>query len=99
MKVDNIKSNTRFLNYNSIENVKPVEKDFSFKSFLTNAIDTVDNAEKVSNAIDKQLAAGNIDNIHSAMIASQKAEITLNFAMQVRTKVLDAYKELTRLQI
>ncbi len=97
MKVNNIADNVKFINKSATNKVET--KEFSFSSFLSNAIDKVDNAEKVSNAFDQQLAAGNIENIHSAMIAAQKAEITLNFAMEVRTKVIEAYKELTRLQI
>ncbi len=97
MKISNVSDNTRFIN--SIADNKVKAKEFSFSSFLSDAIDKVDNAEKVSNALDSALASGKIDNIHSAMIAAQKAEITLNFAMEVRTKVVEAYKDLTRIQI
>ncbi len=97
MKVNNVADNVQFIN--KIADNKVKAKEFSFSNFLSEAIDKVDNAEKVSNAFDEKLASGNIENIHSAMIAAQKAEITLNFAMEVRTKVIEAYKELTRIQI
>ncbi len=97
MKISNVTDNTRFIN--SMADNKVKAKEFSFSSFLTNAIDKVDKAEKVSNTFDAMLASGKIENIHSAMIAAQKAEITLNFAMEVRTKVIEAYKDLTRIQI
>ncbi len=88
------------LGYSSAEkkDVNNVQK-FSFSSFLSDAIDRVDNAEKVSNALDEQLAMGKIDNLHDAMIAAQKAELTLNLALEIRGQVLDAYRELMRIQV
>jgi flagellar hook-basal body complex protein FliE len=71
----------------------------NFKQFLSDAIDTVNSAEKTSNQMDQMMAAGDIENIHDAMIAAQKAEITLNFAIQINNKVIDAYKELMRIQL
>ncbi len=90
---------------NSVNYIPAGKKDadkverFSFASFLSDAIDKVDNAEKVSNAFDEQLALGKVDNLHDAMIAAQKAELTLNLALEIRGQVLDAYRELMRIQV
>ncbi len=97
MKIEGINTPVKFITNQNLNSPK-VEK-FSFDSFLSNAIDAVDNAEKVSNALDAQLAAGNLDNLHDAMIAAQKAEITMNLALEVRAQVLDAYRELMRIQV
>lgn len=96
----------------AIQGIKPIDvniikksdaaqksEPMDFKQFLSDAIDKVDQAEKVSSQYDLMLASGDIDNIHDAMIAAQKAEITLNFAIQVNNKVIDAYKELMRIQL
>ncbi len=96
MKVQAIESPHKFIK--SDDNNTKVEK-FSFSSFLSNAIDKVDTAEKVSNAMGEALAMGKLDNVHDAMIAAQKAEITLNLALEVRGQVLDAYRELMRIQV
>ncbi len=82
---------------NSI-NLKRI-KEVDFGKVLSDAITAVDNSEKVAMRYDEQLATGEIDNLHDAMIAAQKAEITLNFALQIRKQVLEAYQELMRLQI
>jgi flagellar hook-basal body complex protein FliE len=36
--------------------------------------------------------------IHETMIASQKADISLRLLLQVRNKVMDAYREVMRMQ-
>ncbi len=95
MKIDKINNLVGLSNVNKHEKIK----DFSFKSFLTNSIEKINNAEKVSNILNEQLATGKLENIHDAMIATQKAEITLNLALELRGQVLDAYREIMRLQV
>ena len=46
-----------------------------------------------------RFAAGETDNIHGVLIAGQKAEIALQLATAIRTKILDAYQEIIRMQI
>ncbi len=82
-----------------IDNADKKITKVDFGEVLSRAIDAVSDAEKTSIKYDELVATGNIDNLHDAMIAAQKAEITLNFAIKVRKGVLDAYQELMRLQI
>lgn len=70
-----------------------------FKEFLVDAIDKVNEAQIESVEMDNKLAVGETDNLHDVMIAAQKADLMLNFAVQVNNKVLSAYKEIMRLQI
>jgi len=44
-------------------------------------------------------AAGRTQNLHEVMIAMEEARLSLQLAMQIRNKVLDAYQELMRMQI
>lgn len=45
------------------------------------------------------LSAGPMDNLDSIMIDMEKADIALQFTLQVRNKILDAYQEIMRMQI
>jgi flagellar hook-basal body complex protein FliE len=47
----------------------------------------------------KELVAGKSKNIHETMLQIQKAELSLKAMMQVRNKVLEAYKEIMRMQV
>lgn len=69
-----------------------------FKNILMDALDEVNSAEKTAQAIDEKLAIGDVDNIHELRIEAMKADITLNMAVEVRNKVIDAYNEIMRLQ-
>ncbi len=95
MKIDGVLMPRELQNTVNIKRIKTVD----FGKLLSDAITEVDNSQKVATHYDEKLATGEIDNLHDAMIAAQKAEITLSFALQVRKQVLEAYQELMRLQI
>ena len=70
-----------------------------FKSFLLDSIDKLNTYESNAKELGNMLATGEIDSIHEVTIASQKAEIALQFAIGVKNKVMDAYKEIMRMQV
>lgn len=70
-----------------------------FKEFLLESLEKVSNDQKNADALDEALILGEVDNIHEVMVASQKAEISLSFAVEIRNKVLEAYKEIMRIQV
>ena len=45
------------------------------------------------------LVKGDDTSITDVMLAGEEAKISLQFAVQVRNKLLDAYKELTEIQL
>jgi flagellar hook-basal body complex protein FliE len=47
----------------------------------------------------KELVAGRGKNIHETMLAVERADTSLKLMMQVRNKVLDAYREIMRMQV
>lgn len=74
-------------------------KGLSFGEFLNSAIQQVSGLQKESEKLNEALALGLTDNIHQVMIASEKASVAMQFTMQVRNKVLDAYQEIMRMPI
>lgn len=54
---------------------------------------SADANEAVSNMIDKT------GDVHDAMIALQRAEMTLQFTVQVRNKLVQAYQDIMRMPI
>ncbi|QST01581.1 flagellar hook-basal body complex protein FliE [Pontibacillus sp. ALD_SL1] len=82
-----------------MKKISPQEAQSAFANSLKNAIKTVNNAQVESNIKTEQLAKGEIDNLHDVMIASKKASITLQTAVEVQGKAIDAYKEIMRMQV
>lgn len=71
----------------------------SFANYLKEALTKVSDLEKESTALTEAFAAGNTDNIHQVLIAAEKAGVALQFTMQIRNKIMDAYSEIMRMQI
>lgn len=71
----------------------------SFSNILGNAINNANILELEADDLSLKMAAGQVDNIHEVMVATQKAEISMRYLLEIRNKVLDAYKEIMRMQI
>lgn len=71
----------------------------NFKDMLLDAIYSVNLLQQESDAITEDFIAGRTDSIHSVMIAGTKASLALDFMIEVRNKILDAYQEIMRMQV
>lgn len=70
-----------------------------FADILRSALEKTSAAEIQSDLKTEALAKGDIEDMHSVMIAAQKASITLEATVQVQSKVIDAYNEIMRMQV
>jgi len=71
----------------------------TFGQFLAEAFDEVNDLQLKAKQASLDLALGKIDDVSQVAIASEKAEISLQLAMQIRNKALDAYQEIMRMQV
>lgn len=71
----------------------------SFSEFLNNAIQDVNKLQLESEQLNEAFAMGKNDNIHQVMIAAEKADIALQFTVQIRNKILEAYQEIIRMSV
>ena len=70
----------------------------SFKDLLTQSIDKVNQTMLDSDQAVQALATGQSSDLHGALIAMQKADISFRLLVEVRNKVLSAYDEIMRTQ-
>lgn len=68
-----------------------------FKEIIKHAIDNVDSTEKEGDKSIFNLIQGKED-VHTTMIALQKADISMRMLMSVRNKLIEAYKEIMHMQ-
>lgn len=88
------------LNINSISNATSTDKkSVPFSDFLNNAISDVNKLQLESEELNEAFAMGKNDNIHQVMIAAEKADMALQFTIQIRNKVLEAYQEIIRMPV
>jgi len=86
--------------FNKPQNTPQIAPErIEFKKLLDMAIQTINNTQvNADNAIKKFAAGENIE-LHDVMIAMQKAQLTLNLALQIKNKITEAYQEIMRMQI
>lgn len=70
-----------------------------FADYLVQALNTTNSLLLESDKISSDFAAGITDNIHAVTIAAEKADTALQFTLQIRNKIMDAYSEIMRMQI
>lgn len=66
---------------------------------LRGLVEGVDKKEKIAAGEAQAVMLGRSDNIHQAMIAMQEAGVAFNLMLEVRNKLVESYKELTRMQV
>ncbi len=70
-----------------------------FGQFLADAMSGVQQTDAADKAMNMQLLSGEVNDLHTAVLTGEKAELTLRLTTQIRTKIVDAYNELTRMQV
>ena len=70
-----------------------------FGQLVGNLLQDVNQSQNQAADAVAQLAAGKTDNVHQAMIALGKAEVSFNYMLEVRNRLLDAYKQVMQMPI
>ena len=71
----------------------------SFKTLLTDALAQVNNLQQSADASAAKLASGKPVAIDEVMLTVQKADLALQLTTQIRNKLVEAYQEVSRMQI
>jgi len=69
-----------------------------FADTLRDSLTTVNDMQSQKSAMIQSFASGETQNVHELMITMQKAGLAVNLTAAVRNKVLEAYRELSKLQ-
>jgi flagellar hook-basal body complex protein FliE len=75
------------------------KSEAGFGEILKDAISTVNELQKNSDQEVQKLMAGESQDLHTTVIAMQKADLSFQMMMQVRNKIVQAYQEIMRTQI
>ena len=65
-------------------------------SFMA-GLDSVNRARIEADRMQEDIAMGGPTSVHDAMIAAEKAELSMQMAVQVRNRILNAYTEITQM--
>lgn len=70
----------------------------SFAATLNDSLSKVNDMQGTKSQMINAFASGETQNVHELMVTLQKAGLAVNLTSAVRNKVLEAYKELSRIQ-
>lgn len=71
----------------------------SFQNIFEEAIKNVEETQAASNREDELLAAGNIDDLHTAIIQAQQTAAAVEFTTQLTSKAVGAYNQIMGMQV
>jgi flagellar hook-basal body complex protein FliE len=71
----------------------------AFKDVLSSAINEVEGARAGANQTIDKFLSGEGEDLHSTILASQRADLEFQMFMQVRNKVVSAYQEIMKMSM
>ena len=77
----------------------PSDPAGGFGSMLTNAIGDLEKTQNAAATQAQELATGQTNDLSSVVTAVQEAQLSMQFASQVRNKAVEAYTEIFHTQI
>ncbi len=76
---------------------KKAGEDFS--KVLKEALDKVNQQQQKAEKMADDYAAGKISSIHDVIIEAEKASMSLRLTVEVRNRIVEAYREIMRMQL
>ena len=70
-----------------------------FGDMLAGALQDVNALEMAANDEARKVATGQSVDLTDAVVASEKAKLAMDFTVEVRNKIVDAYKDLWRMPV
>ena len=71
----------------------------SFQDTLNGFVNNVNDLQNSANTAIDKMASGEAADVHEVMIAVEKAKVSFDMLLQIRNKMLDAYKQIMQMQI
>ena len=70
-----------------------------FQSALSSAINAIESQSNAASDSVQKFLTGENEELHTTVLATQKAELAFELGLQVRNKVVDAYQEIMKMQM
>lgn len=74
-------------------------KEDSFGTTLKRFVDDVNHLQSEMDTKIEKLATGEITDVHEVMIAVEEANTAMEFMLEIRNKIVEAYQEVMRMQV
>ena len=71
----------------------------AFQDVLSSAIQQVESVGQTASSSVERFLSGEGEELHTTILATQQAELSLDLFLQARNKVVSAYQEIMRMQM
>ncbi|MBF74937.1 flagellar hook-basal body complex protein FliE [Candidatus Poribacteria bacterium] len=71
----------------------------SFRKLMQSTLSNVNELQLAAQEASRKFATGESENLHELMIMLEEAKLALDLTVEVRNKAIEAYQELTRMQV
>jgi flagellar hook-basal body complex protein FliE len=80
-------------------NISNQNNEIDFGDMLKKEIDSTNKTMQDAEKAEVDIATGNVKDLAKANIAIEKADLKMQMMLEVRNKAINAYKELSKIQI
>jgi flagellar hook-basal body complex protein FliE len=97
-----IYSSLRNINTENTENEISIQEENNqsgFSDILKNKLDEVNDKQIEAEITTESFIKGESTDIHEVMIKTEEAKLSLQLAVQIRNKLVEAYQEINRMQV
>jgi flagellar hook-basal body complex protein FliE len=100
MNINQVLAQMRSLSIGATNHPEAVEGNADFASLLKQSIDSVNTSQQTAGKLSQAFEIGDADvSLAEVMIASQKADISFQAMVQVRNKLVEAYKDVMNMPL
>lgn len=99
MAIQSIGTNSILNNLNISNTTEEKTNGTSFSNVLSDAISKVNDSEVNANSKIESLIKGEDVEMHEVMLAMQESVLSLQALIEVRNKTVEAYQEISKLQL
>lgn len=100
MKINSFVPDSKIFDNINIDNkVTNTDTSSSFFDMLKSKLDDVNNQQVAADNTTESFVKGEDVNIQDVMLSTEEAKMSLELAVQVRNKIVDAYQEINRMQL
>jgi flagellar hook-basal body complex protein FliE len=83
----------------SVASTAAASQSGDFASVLSSAIGSIESLQNSASDSVQKFLTGQNEELHTTVLATQKAEMAFELGLQVRNKVVDAYQEIMKMQV